>query len=415
MLPSSPNGSARLRVLLGVSGGIAAWKSLELVRLFDHSGWDTTVVMTRAARHFVGVESFAALTGNPVACELFPRHRPARRAEWGRVEHVDLASQAGLVVVAPATANILGKLANGIADDLLSTLLLAVPESTRRSGRLILAPAMNNAMWLNPAVQANIARLRQTGCRIVGPDSGELACGTVGPGRMAEPAEIFAACRQALTDRSLSLAGRSVTVTAGRTEEPIDPVRIITNRSSGRLGCAVADACAAAGADVTLIAGALSVTPPPVKVLSAPTAEAMRLATIKLARRTDVLVMCAAVADYRPGRPERTKLHSPTLRLTLERTPGILAEVAKLDRRPLTVGFSQDNSLARARAKLHRYRLNLIVANPTGTAGSDTIRPTVIWADGRSRRFPSLPKTEFAQQLVGLIAELCAKGTDNAG
>ncbi|MFO7651020.1 MAG: bifunctional phosphopantothenoylcysteine decarboxylase/phosphopantothenate--cysteine ligase CoaBC [bacterium] len=403
------------RVLLGVTGGIAAYKSLELVRLMRRTGWDPTAVLTRSALRFVGRESFAALTGNPVAWELFPRKRPPRKAESGPVEHVDLATRSNLVVVAPATANIIGKLAAGIADDLLSTLLLAVPASTRNAGRLLFAPAMNSNMWDNPAVRANIERLEQFGCRFVEPGSGELACGTSGAGRMAEPAAILEACRRALEPAGPSLAGLRVTVTAGRTEEPLDPVRVITNRSSGLMGCEIARAAAAAGARVRLIAGALSVPPPPgVAVVRAATAATMQAAVLKHLSATDVLVMCAAVADYRPRTAARAKLHDERLELHLERTPNILAAVARTPHRAAVVGFSQDDSLDRARAKLRDYRLDLIVANPAGTAGSGAIRPTLLVRGGRPRRIAELTKPEFASLLVREIAALARKDKTNA-
>jgi phosphopantothenoylcysteine decarboxylase/phosphopantothenate--cysteine ligase len=414
MAGRKPAGRSQPRVLLGVTGGIAAYKSLELVRLFARAGWSTTAVLTRSALEFVGRESFAALTGNPVAWELFPRKRPARKPAAGPVEHVDLATRADLVVVAPATANIVGKLAAGIADDLLSTLLLAVPAKTRRAGRLLFAPAMNTNMWDNPAVRDNIDRLARFGCRFVQPGSGELACGTSGAGRMAEPAAIFAACRAALGPAGPSLAGRRVLVTAGRTEEPLDPVRVVTNRSSGLMGCEIARAATDAGASVTLIHGSLSVPAPAVECRPAPTAAAMRTAVLKLLPRADVLVMCAAVADYRPRTAARVKLHDDRLELVLERTPSILAAVAGRRHRTLVVGFSQDASTARARAKLKDYRLDLCVANPPGTAGSRAIRPTLLYRSGRSRRLAALPKTEFADRLVREVAALIGKDQTHA-
>ncbi len=415
MAGRAPTARPAPRVLLGVTGGIAAYKSLELVRLFARAGWDITAVLTRSALKFVGRESFAALTGNPVATELFPRKRPPRPRASGPVEHVDLATRADLVCVAPATANIIGKLASGIADDLLSTLLLAVPGSTRRAGRLLFAPAMNSNMWDNPAVRANIERLAGFGCRFVEPGSGELACGTSGAGRMAEPAAIFQACRAALLPAAPSLRGRRVLVTAGRTEEPLDPVRVITNRSSGLMGTEIARAAAAAGADVTLVCGALSVPlPPGVRVIRTVTAEAMRTALLRRIAATDILVMCAAVADYRPARPSRAKLHDERLELRLERTPSILGAVAAARHRALVVGFSQDSSLARARAKLRAHRLDLIVANPTVTAGSDYIQPTLLGPGGRPRRLARMTKPEFAARLVREIAATRRKDSPDA-
>ena len=403
--------AARPRVLLGVTGGIAAYKSLELVRLMKRAGWNVTAVMTRSARKFVGPESFRSLTGNPVALDLFPKERPP--SGQSKITHVGLASSADIVVIAPATANIIGKLASGIADDLLSTILLAVPQTLVRSGRVLFAPAMNTNMWSHPSVTANVARLGRPGYRFVAPGSGELACGTSGPGRMAEPAAIFAACSSALAPRGKAaredqlLAGRRVVVTAGRTEELLDPARIITNRSSGRMGVALARAFAEAGADTTLIAGALSVPPPSdVKTVSATTAEAMKRAVLRELLRTDVLVMCAAVADYRPVRASKTKRHDETLTIALERTPDILKAVSEIRHHALVVGFSLDDSTGRARAKLEGKRLDLIVANPFNTPGADTIAARLLFAGGRTTRLPTLSKAEFARRLVAVVAGL---------
>ncbi|MEO0085233.1 MAG: bifunctional phosphopantothenoylcysteine decarboxylase/phosphopantothenate--cysteine ligase CoaBC [candidate division WOR-3 bacterium] len=408
--------SRPLRVLLGVTGGIAAYKALELVRLFRKEGWEVTVAMTRAGRRFVGVESFRALSGNPVAIELFPTSR-ARRASAvksrkpgmaGPVEHVDLAASADLVVVAPATANIIGKLASGIADDLLSTLLLAVPPVTLNAGRVMLAPSMNTNMWQHNSVQDNVRRLREQGYIIVAPASGELACGTHGPGRMAEPAAILEACRAAVRNEpAAALNGISVIVTAGRTEEPLDPVRVVTNRSSGRLGVEICRALAAAGADVTLIAGPMSVPPPSeVRVRHVTTTGEMLDEVLRLLPVARVLVMCAAVADYRPVRPSRTKQHTASLTLRLERTPDILRAVTNTGHRAILVGFSLDDSLARARAKLRDKHLDLIVANPPVTAGADTIQATLVFRNSRIRRLPLMSKSVFARRLVSMIPGL---------
>uniref|UniRef100_A0A7C4CA63 Coenzyme A biosynthesis bifunctional protein CoaBC n=1 Tax=candidate division WOR-3 bacterium TaxID=2052148 RepID=A0A7C4CA63_UNCW3 len=394
------------RILLGVTGGIAAYKALELVRFFRKEGWDVTVAMTSAGRRFVGAESFRALTGNPVALDLFPKSRPPRPT--GPVEHVDLATSADLVIVAPATANIIGKLASGIADDLLSTLLLAVPQTTLAAGRVVIAPAMNTNMWQHSSVQTNIRRLREQGYVFVTPESGELACGTHGPGRMAEPATILEVCRTALHRKpTAALDGFSVVITAGRTEEPLDPVRIITNRSSGRLGVELCRAFAAAGADVSLVAGPMSVSAPSgIRVTHVSTTEEMLAAVRRLIPTAHALVMCAAVADYRPDHRARAKHHGSRLALRLERTPDILRAVAETGHRAVVVGFSLDASLARAQAKLKSKRLDLIVANPPATAGADTIQAALISRRGTVRRLPVLSKSEFARRLVGVVSRL---------
>ncbi|MEO0079966.1 MAG: bifunctional phosphopantothenoylcysteine decarboxylase/phosphopantothenate--cysteine ligase CoaBC, partial [candidate division WOR-3 bacterium] len=399
------------RALLGVTGGIAAYKGLELLRLMRKAGWEVTVVMTRAACKFVGPESFRALSGRPVALELFPKVRPrsdrsAASDSAKRIQHVDLAGWAEVVVVAPATANIIGKLASGIADDLLSTILLAVPLELVRAGRVIIAPAMNVNMWHNPSVRRNISLLKEQGYRFVEPESGELACGTSGPGRLADVQLIFEHCRQALQFRH-RLDGVRVTVTTGRTEEPLDPVRVITNRSSGLLGVEIARAFAAAGASVRLIAGPVSVPLPqgiPQRLVW--TAEEMRQAVLQSLPETDILIMCAAVADYRPIATGKTKEHKEQLVVKLERTIDILKEVSRANPKPLVVGFSLDDSLARARKKLRAKRLEMIVANPLVTAGSDTIRPTLLFADGPKKVLPKMAKSEFALRLVAEVGRL---------
>jgi len=413
---------------LGITGGIAAYKALELARLFRKAGWDVQAVMTESARKFVGPESFRALTHNPVATELFPKTRPNPTSPTGRtrpiprpgVEHVDLATSADLVVVAPATANIIGKLASGIADDLLSTLLLAVPSKTVRDGRVLFAPAMNTNMWQNPAVGANVRRLAAAGYRFIPPDEGELACGTSGPGRMAEPQAIFERCRSALAahpsliGHSPTFSGVRVVVTAGRTEEPLDPVRVITNRSSGRMGIEIARAFIDAGAEVRLIAGELSVPlPPGVTVTRATTTEKMLRAVLAALPRTDVLVMCAAVADYRPVRAASGKHHESTITVRLERTPDILKEMGRRRHHAVVVGFSLDNSPARAQAKLEEKHLDLVVANPFATVGSGTIKARLVFRSPKSRvkspksrSLKPMSKPDFARLLVAEVAEL---------
>lgn len=439
--PNRSSGPESCRVLLGVTGGIAAYKALELARLLRKAGWDVQTVMTKSARKFVGPESFRALSGHPVALELFPRERstlhaacstPGSRASsvkrpassvWrgaSSVEHVDLATSADLIVVAPATANIIGKLASGIADDLLSTLLLAVPLETVRDGMVLFAPAMNTNMWQNPAVIANVRQLAAAGYRFIAPGEGELACGTSGPGRMAEPPIIFEHCRAALAGRPSPIgsapqfAGTRVVVTAGRTEEPLDRVRVITNRSSGRMGIEIARAFIDAGAEVRLIAGELSVSlPPGVTVTQATTTEQMLRAVLAALPRTDVLVMCAAVADYRPVRPAKAKHHDPTLTVRLVRTPDILKEVTRRRHHAIVIGFSLDDSPARARAKLEDKHLDLVVANPFATAGAGTIKARLIFGSPkarvrspRSRSLEPMSKPDFARLLVAEVAEL---------
>jgi phosphopantothenoylcysteine decarboxylase/phosphopantothenate--cysteine ligase len=322
-------------------------------------------------------------------------------------------------VVAPATANIIGKLASGIADDLLSTLLLAVPKETVQGGRVLFAPAMNTNMWQNPAVMTNVRQLAAAGYRFIAPGEGELACGTSGPGRMAEPPVIFEQCRAALNGRPSPIgnappfANTRVVVTAGRTEEPLDPVRVITNRSSGRMGVEIARAFADAGAQVRLIAGELSVPlPTGVTVSQATTTERMLRAVLAALPRTDVLVMCAAVADYRPARAAEGKHHEATITVRLERTPDILKEVSRRHHHAVVVGFSLDDSVARAKAKLERKQLDLIVANPFVTAGSGTIKARLVARAGQPRGLKPMSKPDFARLLVAEVAALLARRTN---
>lgn len=398
------------RVLLGVTGGIAAYKTLELVRRFRGARWEVQVVMTDHARKLVGEQTFASLSGRPVAHELFPRRRP-KGAEQG-ITHIEFARWADLVLVAPATANIIGKLASGIADDLLSTVLLALPAGLRARGRVIIAPAMNTRMWQHPSVRANLDQLKEQGCVVVGPDPGELACGESGLGRLAAADDIFAACRAALArDRPLpDLAGVRALVTAGRTEEPLDPVRVITNRSSGRMGIAIARQLRLCGADTRLVCGALSEPlPAGIQVTTATAAEAMKDAVLAALPTTDLLVMCAAVADYRPARAGHAKSHAARLSLELVRTPDILKVVSRSEHRAVVVGFSHDPSVAAARRKLKEKRLDLVVANPYETAGSGAIRPVLVSRSGPSRRLAEMPKEDFARVLAAECGRLLAE------
>lgn len=386
------------RVLLGVSGGIAAYKSLELVRAFRRRGWEVQVVMTASARRIIGMETFSTLSGRKVAYELFPRKRPADRA----IEHIDLARWADLILVAPATANIIGKLAGGIADDLLSTLLLAVPARLRETGRVIIAPAMNTRMWQHPSVADNLARLAGQGYSIVAPEPGDLACGETGPGRMAAADDILAACLQAADGEPLpDLDGYRVLVTAGRTEEPLDPVRVLTNRSSGRLGIDIARTFRLARADVRLVAGAVSVAlPAGIPLTTALSSQEMLDAVLASLGWADLLVMCAAVSDYRPARVAKTKRRAARLSLALEKTPDILKQVNRNPHGATVIGFSHDPSVAVARRKLRAKGIDLVVANPYETAGSDSIRATLVRRTGPSKRLPGMTKRAFAARLA---------------
>lgn len=388
------------RILLGVSGGIAAYKAADLVRRLQDAGAEVRVVMTEAARHFVGTTTFQALSGHPVRCSLWDE---AAEAAMG---HIELARWATRVLVAPATANTLRRLAQGHANDLLSTLCLA------SEAPLLVAPAMNRAMWAHPATQANLATLVARGVQVVGPGSGGQACGEVGEGRLSEPADIVAAVAASLLPPRL--AGRRVLVSAGPTFEDIDPVRFLGNRSSGKMGFAVADAARRMGADVTLVAGPVSLpTPPGVTRIDVRRAAQMHAAVMAALPGQDAYIGAAAVADYAPAEtlPQKLKKSGDSLTLTLVRTPDILADVAAHAARPrLVVGFAAETTdlEAYARDKLHRKGLDLIAANDVSRPGqgfeADENALAVFWRDGR-HDIGHGPKPRVAAELLELVAQ----------
>jgi phosphopantothenoylcysteine decarboxylase/phosphopantothenate--cysteine ligase len=407
------------QILLVIGGGIAAYKALDLIRRLRERGGSVRAVLTPAARHFVTPLSVASLSGNRVHEELFSL---TDEAEMG---HIELSRAADLVVVAPATADLIAKAANGLANDLASTLLLATDK------KILMAPAMNLRMWLHPATARNVARLKDDGTGFVGPADGEMACGEYGPGRMSEPLEIVAAIEAALMqDTTLplpqgverpgssvgSLSGRKVLITSGPTHEPIDPVRYIANRSSGRQGHAIARAAALAGAEVVLVTGPVSIPDPDgVDTRHVETAREM-LACVEAALPADIFVSAAAVADWRvddvgANKIKKGQAGAPALMLT--ENPDILAHVAHLahGRPGLVVGFAAETEklLDNARAKLARKGCDLIVANDvgegTGVMGglSNTVH---IVASHGVESWPSLGKDEVARRLVAKIAAL---------
>jgi phosphopantothenoylcysteine decarboxylase/phosphopantothenate--cysteine ligase len=348
------------KVILGVTCGIAAYKSADLVRRLREAGAEVRVVLTRGARAFVTPLTFQAVSGHPVHTELLDE---AAEAGMG---HIELARWADLVLVAPATADFIARIAHGLADDLLTTLCLAT------TAPLALAPAMNQQMWSHPATQSNCRLLQERGVRLIGPDSGSQACGESGPGRMTEPAAIV---KELMPAESGSLAGRHVVVTAGPTFEDIDPVRFIGNRSSGRMGFAVAAAAAEAGARVSLVAGPVRLeTPPGVERVDVRSAAEMHAAALRLARLADVFFGVAAVADYRPAAAAEHKIKKgpPELSLRLVGTADIVAEVAGLPDGPLTIGFAAETEGLREHAlqKLSDKGLDMIAANRVGVDGS---------------------------------------------
>ena len=393
------------RILLGVTGGIAAYKNAELVRRLRDAGAEVQVVMTEAATAFITPLTLQALSGRPVRSQLMDAQAEAAMG------HIELARWAECILIAPASADFLARLAHGLANDLLSTLCLA------SEAPLFLAPAMNRVMWQHPATRANCALLTARAATLLGPAEGSQACGETGTGRMLEPHELVQAL--SLPARRADLHGLTVLMTAGPTREPLDPVRFLTNRSSGKMGYAVARAAQAAGARVILVSGPVHLDPPPgVTCLRVERAEEMRAAVMSHVHEADVFIATAAVADYRPAAPAAGKIKKKdaALSLTLEPTPDILAEVAALPRRPFTVGFAAETErlAEHAEDKRRRKRLDLIAANQVDDCGmgfdSDDNALTVFW-DGGSRTLPRQAKTQLAVALVELIAERLRRDT----
>jgi phosphopantothenoylcysteine decarboxylase/phosphopantothenate--cysteine ligase len=389
-----------LRVVLGVTGGIAAYKSAELTRRLKDHGADVQVVMTSGAQQFVAPLTFQALSGRPVRTDLWDA---AAEAAMG---HIELARWPQRIVIAPATADFIARLAHGLADDLLSTLCLATDVP------IIVVPAMNRLMWANAATQANVAALRQRGLTILGPAEGSQACGETGAGRMVEPQEIVEAVFATVRVEAIgALQGKKVVVTAGPTRERIDPVRFITNRSSGKMGYAVAEAARDAGASVVIVSGPVNVpTPPGVKRIDVETAEQMMEAVQAEIADTDIFIAAAAVSDYRMREiaEHKIKKTSDELSLHLARTPDILATVAAGSPRPFVVGFAAETQDVERNAllKLEGKKLDMIAANQVGEGlafDCDDNALTVYWAGGK-RELARAPKCRLAGELIGLIA-----------
>jgi phosphopantothenoylcysteine decarboxylase/phosphopantothenate--cysteine ligase len=387
------------RILLGVTGGIAAYKSPDLVRRLRERGAEVQVVMTASAREFVTATTFQAVSGRPVRTDLWDA---AAEAAMG---HIELARWAEVVLIAPATADFLARLAAGQADDLLATLCLAT------EAPVAVAPAMNHIMWANAATQANVGTLQQRGIHIFGPGSGDQACGEVGEGRMLEPLELVDRIA-GLPNGTGPLLGRRVLISAGPTRERIDPVRFISNRSSGKMGFAVAQAAREAGAEVVLVSGPVSLpTPPGVRRIDVESAADMLAAVLKEVEGTDIFISTAAVADYRPARPadQKIKKTSDTLDLCMERTSDVLATVAARPDRPFVVGFAAETESVEqnARLKLLKKNLDMIAANEVGhdkafdCADNQLI---VLWRNKR-HELGKASKLALARQLVALIAE----------
>ncbi|MEW6553141.1 MAG: bifunctional phosphopantothenoylcysteine decarboxylase/phosphopantothenate--cysteine ligase CoaBC [Actinomycetota bacterium] len=391
-------------IVLGVSGGIAAYKAVDVARRFTALGFDVRVIMTEHATRLVGPATFRSVTGNPVAVGMF-------EDTWPPMQHITLARNADLVVVAPATANLLARMAHGLADDLLSTTLLAT-----RSPVLV-APAMNVEMWKHPATKDNLQVLRRRGVRTVGPESGALACGEEGEGRMSEPAIIVEAALQIMGVKK-SLEGRQVLVTAGGTREPIDPVRFVGNRSSGKMGYALAETARRMGADVVLVSAPSQLAPPRgVKVITVETADEMWDEVTALAPECDVVVMAAAVADFTPARRSAEKIKKEGrdgLVIELEPTRDILMHLGEV-KAPgqVLVGFAAETGdlMEHAREKMRAKKADMLVANDVTARGSgfdsDTNQAVLLFTDGRVAELDLMPKAELAvriwEEVVGLL------------
>jgi phosphopantothenoylcysteine decarboxylase/phosphopantothenate--cysteine ligase len=390
------------RIVLGVTGGIAAYKAAELVRLLGRQGADVQVAMTGGAAHFVTATTFQALSGKPVFADQWDARMPNAMA------HIDLSRQADLILVAPASADFLARAAHGLAGDLLTTMVLA------RDCPLLVAPAMNRQMWENPATRRNIAQLAADGVTILGPASGEQACGEVGAGRMLEPEEILEELVAFFTPKVL--AGRKLLVTAGPTFEAIDPVRGITNLSSGRMGYAVARAARHAGAAVTLVSGPVGFPPPAgVDRVSVTSALEMHAAVMARAADADIFIGVAAVADYRVADAAEHKLKKDAgsiPSIVLVENPDILAEVAALKNGPFCVGFAAEsrNLEEYAQDKRRRKNLPLIAGNliQEGFGGDDN--RLVLFDDDGTHPLVPAPKSVLARQLVEHVAQLMGQG-----
>jgi phosphopantothenoylcysteine decarboxylase/phosphopantothenate--cysteine ligase len=397
-----------MKIALGVSGGVAAYKAAELVRRLQQEKLDIQVVMTRGAREFIAPLTFAAITGQKVITEMFGGEQSAPANVESAIEHIAVAQRIDLLLVAPATADVLGKFAHGIAEDFLGTLYLAT------KAPVVVAPAMNVNMWEHPATQANLVTLRARGVHVVDPDEGYLACGMMGAGRLAATETIAQRVFDVLGLRH-DLAGKTILVTAGPTREPLDPVRFLTNRSSGKMGYAVAEAAVRRGAKVILVSGPTELKiPEGVDWMPVDTAEQLRNSVLERAAEANVVVMAAAIADYRPAtaHPSKMKRGERTLTLQLESTPDILAQLGREKGPRVLVGFAAetDHIAENARAKLARKGADMIVANDVTQKGAgfdaDTNIVTLFLRDGRAIALPKMSKLEVANRILDQIRQL---------
>ncbi len=396
-----------MRVVLGVGGGIAAYKAAELVRALQAKGHEVQVVMTRAAREFVQPLTFATLTGQKVITDLFAQENAGDTLS-SAVEHVDLAQRHQALIVAPATADLLARFATGQADDFLTTLYLAF------TGPVVLAPSMNTAMWEHPATRANLDTLRARCCFIVDPDEGWLACGVIGAGRLPDPARIVAEF-DLLAEQKKDLAGESILITAGPTQEALDPVRFISNRSSGKMGYALAAAAARRGAHVTLISGPVNLAAPNnVQLIAVKTAQEMRKAVLAHLENSTIIIKSAAVADYYLAEVPKQKLKKTAARLSLELdpTPDILAEIGQQKGDRLLIGFAAEteNLIGEARRKMISKHCDMLVANLVNRDGlgfeSDQNEVDIITRFGKTVHAGPGPKRDVAESILNQLTTL---------
>lgn len=384
------------QILLGVTGGIAAYKSADLVRRLREAGADVRVVMTAHAKEFITPLTMQAVSGHSIHDTLFD---PAAEAAMG---HIELARWADAILVAPATADFMARLAGGEANDLLTTLCLAT------TAPIVLAPAMNQVMWKNTTTQQNLQALQEKGCHFFGPSEGSQACGDVGPGRMLEPLELVERIT-ALLNTGI-FAGKKIVITAGPTQEALDPVRYISNHSSGKMGYALAEAAADAGAEVVLISGPVALSKPTrMQVVDVVSAQEMLDAVMTVISGSDIFISVAAVADYRPKQVTTEKMakNPGDFALLLERTPDIVASIANLSSRPFVIGFAAETNqlLEKAQAKLIHKKLDMIIANQVGAGigmGSDENSATVLW-NNQHKVFEKMTKKKLAQELISFI------------
>ena len=389
------------KIVLGVTGGIAVYKAVDLVSKLRKEGADVRVVMTESAAKFVTPLTFKEISGNTVAVSMW-----AEDQEF-HVEHIALADWADLMIIAPATANILAKAANGIADDLLSTVILASKTP------IVLCPAMNCQMYINPITQDNLKKLANYGFIIMQPAKGYLACGTSGVGRLPEPAEIIAFTKNFISHKEGDLKGLKILVTAAGTREPIDPVRFVGNRSSGKMGYAVAQAASERGADVVLVSGPSSLTPPAnVEVINVETTREMMNAVLAKYAEMDIVIKAAAVADYCPHEVAEQKIKKATddaLTIVLDKNPDILKKLGELKTRQFLVGFAAEtqNLLANATEKIKKKNLDMIVANDVTIAGAgfnyDTNVVKFLFPNGEVKSLEKMSKLEVAQALLNEV------------